>query len=156
MDEAIAYADRNGKQRPGALSNNFSLAEMLEPIWAGCVAASDDDWKDWLKARQMPNFAWSSQGRGFFTDRAGRDKRTTRNWCGSGTRKGISAAATGRSSWRGKLGKSPIHVALAYVLAQPFPSIPLIGPRTLGELEDSLKALDITLTPDQVKWLEAG
>ena len=35
MDEAIAYAERTGKQKPGALSNNFSLAEMLEPIWAG-------------------------------------------------------------------------------------------------------------------------
>ena len=38
MDEAIAYAEKNGKQKPGALSNNFSLAEMLEPIWPGCVA----------------------------------------------------------------------------------------------------------------------
>ena len=36
------------RQKPGALSNNFSLAEMLEPIWAGCVASSDDDWKAWL------------------------------------------------------------------------------------------------------------
>ena len=74
MDEAIAYAERTGKQKPGALSNNFSLAEMQDPIWAGCVTASTDKWKVWLTARQMPNFAWSSQGRGFFTDRAGRDK----------------------------------------------------------------------------------
>ena len=53
-----------------------------------------------------------------------------------------------------KLGKKPIHVALAYVLAQPFPSIPLIGPRTLDELDDSLNGFDIKLTPEQVKWLE--
>ena len=53
-----------------------------------------------------------------------------------------------------KLGKSPIHVALAYVLAQPFPVVPLIGPRTLQELDDSLLGLDINLTPEQVKWLE--
>jgi len=53
-----------------------------------------------------------------------------------------------------KLGRKPIHVALAYVLAQPFPVIPLIGPRTVGELEDSLSALDIRLTPEQVRWLE--
>ncbi len=49
MDEAIAYAEqRPARQRPAALSNNFSLAEMLDPIWAGCVAASDDEWKKWL------------------------------------------------------------------------------------------------------------
>ena len=53
-----------------------------------------------------------------------------------------------------KLGRSPIHIALAYVVAQPFPVIPLIGPRTVAELEDSLSALDIKLTPEQVKWLE--
>jgi aryl-alcohol dehydrogenase-like predicted oxidoreductase len=40
------------------------------------------------------------------------------------------------------------------VLAQPFPSVPLIGPRRLVELEDSLKAFEIKLTPEQVKWLE--
>ena len=71
----IAYAKRTGKQGFGALSNNFALAEMLDVIWPGCVSSSDDDWKDWLKKRQIPNFAWSSQARGFFTDRAGRDKR---------------------------------------------------------------------------------
>ncbi len=48
FDEAIAYADRTGKQRPGALSNNFALAEMLDPIWAGCVTASTPEWKAWL------------------------------------------------------------------------------------------------------------
>ena len=55
-----------------------------------------------------------------------------------------------------RLGKRPIHVALAYCLAQPFPVLPLIGPRRLVELDDSLQALDIALTPEQVRWLESG
>jgi aryl-alcohol dehydrogenase-like predicted oxidoreductase len=42
------------------------------------------------------------------------------------------------------------------VLAQPFPVVPLIGPRSLDELDDSLSALDIALTPEQVRWLESG
>ncbi|CCV04340.1 conserved hypothetical protein [Mesorhizobium metallidurans STM 2683] len=156
MDEAIAYAERTGKQKPGALSNNFSLAEMLEPIWAGCVTASGDDWKAWLSARQMPNFAWSSQGRGFFTERAGRDRldneELVRVW--------YSEKNFGRRDraieLADRLGKAPIHVALAYVLAQPFPSVPLIGPRTLSELDDSLQALDIALSPDDLAWLDSG
>ncbi|WP_113372486.1 aldo/keto reductase [Rhizobium sp. SYY.PMSO] len=154
FDEAIAYAEKNGKTAPAALSNNFSLAEMLDPIWAGCIAASDDEWKAWLNAKQIPNFAWSSQGRGFFTDRAGRDKRDdeelVRVWYSDrnfGRRDRAIELAQ-------KLGRSPIHIALAYVVAQPFPVIPLIGPRTIAELEDSLSALDIKLTPEQVKWLE--
>ncbi|AVH43162.1 Gfo/Idh/MocA family oxidoreductase [Agrobacterium tumefaciens] len=155
MDEAAAYAAKNGKQAPAALSNNFSLAEMLDPIWAGCVAASDDEWKAWLQSRQIPNFAWSSQGRGFFTDRAGRDKHDdeeiVRVWYSDRNfvrrDRAIELAQ--------KLGRHPIHIALAYVIAQPFPVIPLIGPRTIAELEDSLSALDIRLTAEQVKWLEA-
>lgn len=155
MDEAAAYAAKNGKQAPAALSNNFSLAEMLDPIWAGCVAASDDEWKQWLQSRQIPNFAWSSQGRGFFTDRAGRDKHDdeeiVRVWYSDRNfvrrDRAIELAQ--------KLGRHPIHIALAYVIAKPFPVIPLIGPRTIAELEDSLSALDIALTAEQVKWLEA-
>ena len=156
MDEAIAYAERTGKQKPGALSNNFSLAEMLTPIWPGCITSSTDEWKAWLKDRKMPNFAWSSQGRGFFTERAGRDKRDNeelvRVWYSDRNFERRDRAI----ELAKKLGKSPIHVALAYVLAQPFPSVPLIGPRTLGELDDSLKALDIKLTAGDVAWLEGG
>jgi aryl-alcohol dehydrogenase-like predicted oxidoreductase len=156
MDAAIEYARKAGRQAPAALSNNFSLAEMLVPIWDGCVSASDDPWKAWLKERQITNFAWSSQGRGFFTERAGRDKRDdeeiVRVW--------YSDKNFGRRDravqLAGELGRNPIHIALAYVLAQPFPVVPLIGPRNLDEMDDSLSALDIGLTPEQVRWLEAG
>lgn len=156
MSEAIAYAKANGKTPPQALSNNFALAEMLDPIWGGCITASTPDFKQWLIDSQVTNFSWSSQARGFFTDLAGRDKRDNeelvRVWYNEqnfGRRDRAIELAQ-------KLGQSPIHVALAYVLAQPFPSVPLIGPRRLVELEDSLKAFDIQLTPEQVKWLEQG
>ena len=156
MDAAIDYARKNGKRAPGVLSNNFSLAEMLSPIWDGCVACSDDQWKAWLTAHQMPNFAWSSQGRGFFTDRAGPNKRDNEEL----VRVWYSEKNFGRRDraieLARRLGKSPIHVALAYVLAQPFPSVPLIGPRTLGELDDSLNALDISLSPADLDWLDNG
>jgi predicted dehydrogenase/aryl-alcohol dehydrogenase-like predicted oxidoreductase len=156
MDEAIAYAAKNGKTAPAALSNNFALAEMLDPIWDGCVAASDDGWKTWLTSNQIPNFAWSSQGRGFFTDRAGRDKlddeEIVRVWYSDKNFERRDRAI----ELAKKLGRHPIHIALAYVLAQPFPVIPLIGPRNLTELEDSLSALNLKLTPEQVAWLESG
>lgn len=156
MDEAIDYARHAGKTAPAALSNNFALAEMMDPIWPGCVAASDDVWKTWLSQKQIPNFAWSSQGRGFFTDRAGRDrfddKEIVRVWYSQKNfeRRDRAIALASRH------GRSPIHIALAYVLAQPFPIIPLIGPRNLTEHEDSLSALGLTLTAAEVRWLEQG
>lgn len=156
MTQAIAYAGKNGKRAPGALSNNFALAEMINPIWAGCIAASDDSYKAWLTERQIPNFSWSSQARGFFTDRAGRERRDNAELVHTWYSDKNFARRDRAIELAAKLGKHPIHVALAYVLAQPFPSIPLIGPRTLAELDDSIQALDIRLTPEQVKWLEQG
>lgn len=154
MDEAADYAAKNGKTAPAALSNNFSLAEMLDPIWAGCVAASDADWKRWLNERQIPNFAWSSQGRGFFTERAGRDKRDdeeiVRVWYSERNFERRDRAI----ELAKQRGCSPIHIALAYVIAQPFPVVPLIGPRTVAELEDSLSALQVKLSDEEVRWLE--
>lgn len=156
MQEAIDYARRNGRTAPGVLSNNFSLAQMIDPIWPGCVSASDGAWKAWLTERQIPNFAWSSQGRGFFTERAGRDKRDNeelvRCWYSEDNfvrRDRAEEMARAR-------GVKPIHVALAYALAQPFPVVPLIGPRRLMELDDSLTALALELSPAEVRWLETG
>jgi aryl-alcohol dehydrogenase-like predicted oxidoreductase len=156
MDAAIAYAKRTGKTAPSALSNNFSLAEMQDPVWPDCVSSSDASWRRWLTEREIVNFAWSSQARGFFTPRAGRDRREdgelVRSWYSEGNfERRDRAIELGQ-----RLGRNPIHIALAYVLAQPFPSVPLIGPRSLFELADSLSALDIALTPEQVQWLEVG
>lgn len=156
MQEAIDYARRTGKQAPAALSNNFALAEMINPIWAGCIAASDDAYKAWLTAHQIPNFSWSSQARGFFTDRAGRDKTDNAELVNTWYSDKNFGRRDRAIELAKRLGKNPIHVALAYVLAQPFPSVPLIGPRTLAELDDSIKAFDITLSPEDLVWLENG
>jgi aryl-alcohol dehydrogenase-like predicted oxidoreductase len=156
MDAAIAYADTAGRQRPSVLSNNFSLAEMVGVIWPGCISSSTDTWRAWLTDRQITNFAWSSQSRGFFTDRAGRDKtddeELTRVWYSESN----FARRDRAIQLAGELGKSPIHVALAYVMAQTFPQVPLIGPRTTDELRDSMRADDIVLSTEQVAWLETG
>lgn len=52
-----------------------------------------------------------------------------------------------------KRGVLPINIALAYVLCQPFPTIPIIGPRTLEELRTSLPALGVELSPEKLRWL---
>ena len=106
------------------LSNNFSLAEMNDPIWAGCVACSDAAWRKWLEERGIVNFAWSSQARGFFTDLAGRDKPGTpeiaRVWYSEENFPRRDRAV----ELAGERGVSPLHVALAYVLGAAVPGRP--------------------------------
>ena len=153
MDGAIAYANAHDLQAPAVLSNNFSLARMEGIIWDGCVSASTPQWRQWLTDRKITNFAWSSQSRGFFTDRAGRDKTAdeelVRVWYSD-----VNFQRRDRAiELANTLGCSPIHVALAYVLAAPFGSIPIMGPANVSELTDSLIGASLNLTSEQCAWL---
>ena len=135
------------------LSNNFSLARLVEPVWTGCVAASDPRSRQYLQQTQTPLLAWSSQARGFFTDRAGPDKQDdpelVRCWYSPDNFQRRQRAI----ELADQLGVLPINIAAAYVLHQPFPTFALIGPRTLHETTTSLPALNLELTPDQIQWL---
>jgi aryl-alcohol dehydrogenase-like predicted oxidoreductase len=52
------------------------------------------------------------------------------------------------------LGESPADVALAWLLHQPAVTSPIIGPRTLEQLEGSLKTLEITLSEETLMRLD--
>jgi aryl-alcohol dehydrogenase-like predicted oxidoreductase len=47
-----------------------------------------------------------------------------------------------------KAGISLVHLALAFVLAHPAVTSPIIGPRTMEQLESQLGAVDVTLSTD--------
>jgi aryl-alcohol dehydrogenase-like predicted oxidoreductase len=51
------------------------------------------------------------------------------------------------------LGHEPADVALAWLLAQPAVTAPIIGPRTMEQLSESLKALEVVLTPENLEKL---
>jgi aryl-alcohol dehydrogenase-like predicted oxidoreductase len=54
-----------------------------------------------------------------------------------------------------KLGEQPAHVALAWLLHQKAVTAPIIGPRTMEQLDGSLRALDITLSSETIGSLDA-
>lgn len=154
IEEANEYAKKKGLQGMSLLSNNFSLARMVDAPWKGCLAASDPESRAWLKKTQMPLFPWSSQARGFFLEgNAAPDKKTdkelVRCWYSEDNFKRLERA----NELAKKLGVRPINIALAYVLCQPYPTFALIGPRQLSETRTSLPALDVELSAEQVRWL---
>lgn len=53
-----------------------------------------------------------------------------------------------------ELGESPADVALAWLLANPAVTAPIISPRTLEQLDQSLKAPEMTLSPETLKRLD--
>jgi aryl-alcohol dehydrogenase-like predicted oxidoreductase len=53
------------------------------------------------------------------------------------------------------LGQQPADVALAWLLHNPAVTAPIIGPRTLDQLNGATRALDITLSDEQLQRLDA-
>jgi NDP-hexose 2,3-enoyl reductase len=52
------------------------------------------------------------------------------------------------------LGHDPADMGIAWLLAQPAVTAPIIGPRTIGQLDGSLRALAITLDDDTLGKLD--
>jgi len=53
-----------------------------------------------------------------------------------------------------ELGEKPADVALAWLLKNPVVTAPIIGPRTMDQLEGSMRALEIRLTKKMMKQLD--
>ena len=53
-----------------------------------------------------------------------------------------------------ELGEQPADVALAWLLAQPAVAGPIIGPRTMDQLDGSLRALEIDMDDDTLAQLD--
>ena len=157
--EANAYAAAHGLQPFSVSSPNLALAVPTEPMWAGCVSiAGDAAAQDWYASTRMPIFAWSSQARGFFSGRyspaltegATQDAQNVIRTYYSDDNWERYARTDALAKEK---GRSLSQIALAWVLHQPLEVFALIGPATVSELDDSLGALDLELTPDEVTWL---
>jgi aryl-alcohol dehydrogenase-like predicted oxidoreductase len=152
MDEFNACAKRKGVRGMVAMSNNLALAVMIDAVWAGCLTANQPDYLAWHEKQQMPILAWSSQARGFFVagDPANMaDQEMVRCWYSPENFERLKRA----KELAAKKGCTPIQLALAWVLNQPFPTFPLIGPRVIEETRTSCEALKVSLSPAEVKYL---
>ncbi len=152
IEQANAYARQHGLQGFGAVSNQFSLARMVNPVWDGCVSNSSVEARSWHAQTGIPLFAWSSQARGFFV-RASRDDLSdpelVHTWYSDDN---FARLERVRKLARQKKTE-PVNIAAAYVLQQSFPVFALIGPRRLSEIASSFQAFEVTLTPDEMAWL---
>ncbi|MCB1685937.1 MAG: aldo/keto reductase, partial [Pseudomonadales bacterium] len=166
---ANEYAAAEGLQGFTAVSNNFSLARMVTPIWPGVEAATSGEFRAYLRSNGIALLPWSSQARGFFTPwaesvinaagaREGRaltsveptEDELRRVWFSEANfERRRRAASLAREN-----GVDLIQIALAYVAQQPFACFPLIGPRQLSETQSCFAALQIELSPAQLNWLD--
>jgi aryl-alcohol dehydrogenase-like predicted oxidoreductase len=154
MQAAQAYAEANGKDFFALLSNQFSLAEMVDNPFPPllCSSCNTPAYRQWLTEWQFPVLTWSSTARGYFLDDGPDDPRVAAAF-------GSDANAARRVRTRqvaAKKGVDPVAVALLWVLQQPFPTFPLFGARRPRELWSALRAFDFDLTEDEHHFLENG
>ena len=153
LKEAEAYAAQKGLRKFSCVSNNFSLARMVAPVWKDCISAADREFKSWFQETNTALLAWSSQARGFFTERAHPDRKEdeelVRCWYSDDNfQRRERAIELARQK-----GVEPINIALAYVLGQVFPTFALVGPRQISETASTCRGLSVKLTPEEIKWL---
>ncbi|GDX40344.1 hypothetical protein LBMAG21_06360 [Armatimonadota bacterium] len=152
IQEANEYAAAHGLQGFSASSPQLSLAVPNEAMWGGCLWVTPED-RAWYQATQMPLFPWSSQASGFFTGRFSPDDRSNADV----TRVYYSAGNWERYRRATELGVqkgfTATQIALAYVLNQAYPVFALFGPRTPEEMSTSLPALEVSLTVEEIQWL---
>jgi aryl-alcohol dehydrogenase-like predicted oxidoreductase len=55
-----------------------------------------------------------------------------------------------------EVGATPAQVAIAWVRAQPWQTIPIVGARTEAQLRENIGALDVELSPEQLGRLGAA
>lgn len=150
--EANAYAKDHGLHPLTFNSPNLSLAKPMRPRWPGCVSAGDE-MIQWHKENETALISWSSQAGGFFSG------RFTKEYCDD---EEIRDCFYNDENWKRydrcvelaeRRGKSPIQMALAWVLNQPFHIAAVVGPEKVSELDHSLDASGIELTQKDVKYL---
>ena len=154
LAEANDYAASRGLAGFVASSPNLALAVCNEPMWPNCVSvAGDRAALAWYRERQFPLLAWSSQASGFFSGRFSPDEIVEPNVARVYYREDNWERLRRAREVAQKYGCSPTQVALAWVLQQDIPTFALIGPRTVGELDDCLGALQVPLTSADAAWL---
>jgi aryl-alcohol dehydrogenase-like predicted oxidoreductase len=152
IQAANDYAAQNGLIGFAVSSSNLSLAVPMEAMWPGVLSASEEAQR-WHRENQFPLIPWSSQARGFFSGQFTPENRDDENM----VRVYYNRDNFERLKRAQELGKekgfTAIQIALAYVVHQPYPTFPIVGPCTLEELASSLEALKIELSNDEMRRL---
>lgn len=146
--EANAYAKENGLQGFVVSQPQFSLAKTNtpEPKEDPANRALYDADIAWHEETKFPVMCYSPTAGGYFATGGEKGKKTYDNE--------VSRARLARAQELAqKKGLSVNQVALAYVMGQKFPVIPILGTADVVHLEDCLKAAEVELSEEEVGWL---
>ena len=157
------YAAAKGKTPFGAVSPQFSVAEMVEPPWEGCTSVSGAQGeadRAYYDENQISLFTWSSLAGGFMTGKFSRDNLDsfTAYW----DTNPIGAYAYESNFQRldrvielaADKGLSPAQISVAYVLSNNPRYHAIVANWEVEQVPDNAAAAAIKLSADEIAWLE--
>jgi aryl-alcohol dehydrogenase-like predicted oxidoreductase len=142
-----------------ASQNMWSLGQInlenADPTWAYI----DADFVRWHIAHNFGAVPYLTQANGYFRrleqnrlDQVAPDARVRTLFDHSENRKRFQRIQVLQK----KSGLLVNQIVLGYLLNQPFPVFPLIGPKNIADLEDSLRCADVLLSQEDIAFLEYG
>jgi aryl-alcohol dehydrogenase-like predicted oxidoreductase len=144
VSHAVALAERHGWPRPVAIQAPYSLADR-------------DVERELLPMAQTLDLTytpWGTLEGGGLTGKYLEETDEPRRYSGVGSK--TNEIAQEVIAVAGELGVSPSQVAIAWVRAQPWHSIPILGARSEAQLRDNLGALEVELSEEAAERLSAA
>jgi aryl-alcohol dehydrogenase-like predicted oxidoreductase len=155
--QAQAYAQTHGLQGFSANQMMWSLATANPKALGDPTLVAMDTAMARLHIKtQLAATPYTSQAHGFFQKLESGAIATADAFRG-----GVYAGLPNQTRYarlrdlRARTGLSLTQLVLGYLMTQPFPTVPVIGPASIAQLMDSLTAADVTLAAADVAFLAA-
>jgi aryl-alcohol dehydrogenase-like predicted oxidoreductase len=177
--QALDDARRAGKIRYAGASN-YPAWRFVEALWKAEVqhtlrfdclephynlvhrAEFEHDLQSICQQYQIAVMPYSPLANGFLTGKYKRGQMQTVEGARVGSvqrrydREGAWRALAAVEQIAQEFGSTPTTISLAWLLAQPIVTAPILGARSVPQLEACLEALTVALTPEQLARLETA
>jgi aryl-alcohol dehydrogenase-like predicted oxidoreductase len=144
VSQAVTLAERHGWPRPVAIQAPYSLADR----------DVERDLLPMARALDLTFTPWGTLEGGALTGKYLEDSDEPRRYDGAGEK--TNALAREVIAVAEELGATPSQVAIAWVRAQPWHSIPIVGARSEAQLGDNLGTLEVELPGEAAERLSAA
>ncbi len=159
IEAANQYAAQNDLVGFCASQIGWSLAEVNPDVrGAALTIQMDDELLNWHRQHRFPVMAYSSQANGFFhyllpdenAETTPKQQALAKSYLSDKNRARYQRA----TQLAQRLNRTAPEVALAYNWSQNFPSVAIVGATKKEQLQETLRAADLQLSPDDVAFLE--
>jgi aryl-alcohol dehydrogenase-like predicted oxidoreductase len=166
IELANEYAYEHDLEPMTVSSPNYGLAEqVLDPWGGGCVSIAgpkESESRRWYQDSGMPVFAYAVLGHGLLSGKLRSDnlsevttlldRYAVRGYCSRENYERLRRTEQVAE----KHGCTVAQAALAWVLAQPLQVFAEVSASKPARLEANLKALEVELTEEEMKYMDLG